>query len=788
MKLRDVQEPIVSSRWPTSLWFQHRSALSEHFLSKWQEAGNLALPSFRSQMEILSWQLEAWLQVTNSEVPRKVTKDTFPAYERVFKRLFVALHCPHFCGLSPGAVYRYASSLIHARKRLAEVVGANLSWNLSINSKKVDPQLEELVKIIGQTDVDPLKVKIWQGWVCKKLANHEEFSYLPLTPVLERLGEEFAVGLYNISATYAAARRGENLHGVRVLASYIASSEEKITRQDLEDPNYTTDFFYGVYEHFLQEKFRGGDGARISTIVSLWRGSITAFFEDVLFPSGLVAAPNGGLPRPRNIGVMEGTTNLVETDDGLVHEKLLTHVPLNVSDDEALKLIFNKVEHDIILIKEWAWHIVQHTAQKLQRRQDLAKIGTVRQLTEEGRVIGSTDWSHVHHLRNAAATFDALVYPCYCHGSTLSTQYFPAPRAKWVEELALPTLNILIAHCAVIVAEHPSITPSFLDGFELYDKSDRLCGIKVVDGSTILIGAKRRRGASLASQEVVLNERSKFAVEQLCEITKPMRDFLRSKGDANWRFLFLSAHKGLGYPRPVKSFSKNMSGENAANALKESFLEVLTAEPKSEIERLANRFSLSSLRASVAVQVYFDTQSVQKMSDALGHRRYESKLLDRYLPRSIRQFFEERWIRIFQAGIIVQALEGSEYRLKASGFRSIDELEQFLFKHALRLPEESKPRELDLSDPWAAGDVASPNEVVFGLNEEILTTLLSLGMAEDCNTRPLLPKARYWAAVGRELIPYVERVSSARPDLMHFLGLARANAQPSLVEALAYEP
>ncbi|WVV47951.1 hypothetical protein THH46_30435 [Pseudomonas sp. NA13] len=74
------------------------------------------------------------------------------------------------------------------------------------------------------------------------------------------------------------------------------------------------------------------------------------------------------------------------------------------------------------------------------------------------------------------------------------------------------------------------------------------------------------------------------------------------------------------------------------------------------------------------------------MSEALGHKSFDPSLLARYLPAPIWDFFQDRWIRIFQAGIIIEAMDGSPYKLKASGFDTLEQVEEFLLNHSIQLP------------------------------------------------------------------------------------------------------
>ena len=97
---------------------------------------------------------------------------------------------------------------------------------------------------------------------------------------------------------------------------------------------------------------------------------------------------------------------------------------------------------------------------------------------------------------------------------------------------------------------------------------------------------------------------------------------------------------------------------------------------------------MTKLRASKAVQLYLIQNDTQKMAEALGHKYYRPELLSFYLPETILNFFQSRWIRIFQKGIICEAMKDSKNFFKASKFNSLEELEEFMNLHSLKnIPE-----------------------------------------------------------------------------------------------------
>jgi len=175
------------------------------------------------------------------------------------------------------------------------------------------------------------------------------------------------------------------------------------------------------------------------------------------------------------------------------------------------------------------------------------------------------------------------------------------------------------------------------------------------------------------------------------------------------------------------------------------------------------------------------------MADALGHAEYAPSLLFRYLPLSVLTFFQERWIRIFQQGIVVKALEDSAFLLEASNFGTMSEVDEFLKNHALK----SIPKHLENPD-LHPGDSATPNqssdtEIVFGVNTGILTIMISLHLAVLHARRLVSGTAKYWAEVTHRLVVYLESELCKRDDLKSYLLAAKRNADPKKMEPLIYE-
>jgi hypothetical protein len=170
------------------------------------------------------------------------------------------------------------------------------------------------------------------------------------------------------------------------------------------------------------------------------------------------------------------------------------------------------------------------------------------------------------------------------------------------------------------------------------------------------------------------------------------------------------------------------------------------------------------------------------MAEALGHAQWEPRLLDHYLPKSLQEFFTERWLRIFQTQILVEALKDSPHILEATSFESMSELDEFLENHALR----SIPSHFEDPDEIGAevtGDPAS--RVVVCVELGILTVLLSLEGAVRRASHPPCGRAIRWARIAEKLVPHLE-TQTERPEFRAIVAEAKQRANPSRVAHLIY--
>jgi hypothetical protein len=173
------------------------------------------------------------------------------------------------------------------------------------------------------------------------------------------------------------------------------------------------------------------------------------------------------------------------------------------------------------------------------------------------------------------------------------------------------------------------------------------------------------------------------------------------------------------------------------------------------------------------------------MATALGHATHRPRLLERYLPKPIQDFFCERWIRLFQAGIICHVMKDSPFLLEASSFRTMQELDLFLENHALRCI----PSHLDAPDESGAKQPAAERhagKIIFGVEEGVLALLLSIELAVKEASHPPGSRAIRWARVSERLFDHLE-AQTGQPDLGEMAKRSRLRADAAKVQHLIYE-
>lgn len=775
----ETQTPIISD-FAAYAEFPSFGAISAPAVALMTEANTLLARTHRTRFATVLRMMDCYLQITNQNVSLETFGDTrFPDLYCCFVG---AINSDRFIDRTSGWRYSITCAFNALAVGIREQLRLPAISTCHPGTGALTDQIGACVDQFNSLPLDDEKVWLWRGWISRNRSGHIVCQHL--YPVYARMGRDFTNKLFEACDAYIAARRQRNFSWIKRLAEFIGAYEEKFNRYDLLDSQFATRFWRDFYNFYFVRGFADGKGASISSLQAEWNKNVPFFISEALQMGGIFAAPWGELPGHRDAQTYGAQTHVRRTLGGFeVQTKLLTSIPLAVSDKQALELLFYQIEADINVFVHWAEHAAADLWQRYQRQKELAPRGIVRTIQtvgggRRGRVNGwLTDRKNPDHLQNAAATLNH--YGFLTKADQNIFVLFPLPISQTAHELGLPVTDALLPHCILLVADHPSITPAFLEQFELFDKNGKQTGFTETDRGCVLTGYKHRSGPQHAQKAILLSERATKIVRQVIEITGPLRRYLKDKGDDNWRRLLLTCAQGFSYPAPIPPLSQSTTVPQRAQL----FVKRLSTTCNDGIDRrkeLVEGFSIPALRASAGVLIYLRTRSAEEMSEALGHAKYDPRLLSRYLPASILDFFQERWVRLFQTGIIVEALRDSTYLLDAAQLKDMNELHEFLSHHALRVLPEAHER-----PECFPGEVK--REVAFGLNISILTTMLSLASAVRTSIRQVSARAAYWAKVTDRLVAYLDSELASRDDLQHFLAVAREKSDPSLMQSLIYD-
>ncbi|MGQ3170540.1 MAG: hypothetical protein ACT6RZ_08955 [Methylophilus sp.] len=721
---------------------------------------------------------ECFLQITDQKLNSSTLRK--PKFAKLCIQYVGAMYDPDLFDIKIGRKYDLLIVFIKLIKSLALRLKAFPFPQLKITKNKITDDVFKCINAFKKIKLNEDNLWIWRGWPCEN--KNQATSWPNLFPLYDRFGKHFTESFYKACKDYMRGRAGTRIPCIRSLINFIASYPEPLKVEDFNCPEFMGAFWRKFLKFYIITEFDDGNGMKISTITARWRHHFKFFVETYLNESEYFSKPWGEFPLPPAKNLIGSNSNVTVNGNGeLVKTKLLTDIPLNVSDEEALKLLFKQIQTDVDIATEWATWQVNDVWERYQSSLSISLNG---QIITKGNLTGVnngnrwlTDRANPHHLDNAARTLferNHLLTP-------EALLIMPRPLTQTAKSLGMPMTGTFLPHCILLISNHPVITSSFLENLELFDKHGRLTGFVESDGNYKLVGVKKRRGSRLAQQIVILNEITTKVVKQIIELSSHIREYLKQSNDDNWRYLLLTCTQGFTYPTRINKLSSETHCKerrlNNINSLKNTS-DLSLNDRKKYIEK----FNLSSLRASAAVLIYLKTQCIEDFSIALGHATVKPFLIKRYLPEPILAFFQERWIRIFQTAIIVESLKESELLFEASGFKSIDQLDAFFKEHALKLPP-SERGNIDTVNEFKSAS----NHIYFGVNSIILTLMISLQKAVEQATRSIHAKANYWAELTKYLVSYIELNESHRPDLRNYLDEARRLSNPLIMQELIYD-
>jgi hypothetical protein len=616
------------------------------------------------------------------------------------------------------------------------------SWIKSL--KKEIPKLRNYEINTSKTDFDfqfnKENINYIQGWFLQGKDNKKQM-FINLITFYEVLGTEKTKLIHKNAQYYSSKFELETnkqlISMINEFSDFIKVKEinqiKKELSSEIELYNLIKEFCFFFFKKEEEEKRVLYNSKR------KWNKFVEAFNE-IFLDGKILPKLSYELPRAPSHN-MKGVEKRIKIQNGIeVKSKLITEIPLNITDDVALEILFKKINTDVKLTLEWANHNIKE-------------------------LVNSYDKSFPHECFNKSSLEIKKI---------LDSKGF----LRDIKNTLLTT-NSLEPFMFLLINEHPQITESFLVNFELYDDNNNLSGYIKTDNNFYLVGYKKRRGADLAEQKILLNEKSKQIIDTIIELTDNYRTYLKNQNNDDWRYLFIhGGENGIKPQKIVKTFVPAPSNLPSTEGKKRiAFVINKMNCSKEEATRFITNMTMTKLRASKAVQLYLIQNDTQKMAEALGHKYYRPELLSFYLPKPILDFFQSRWIRIFQKGIICEAMKDSENLFKASNFKSMKDLEDFISLHSIKnIPNiKNNDNKLNVND-----------EIYIGINQDILSVLLSLEKAVELAENEVSAKALYWSKFSSKL---QEEITSNKANIQFVKDLEKAKnkLKPQIFKDMIYE-
>ncbi len=539
------------------------------------------------------------------------------------------------------------------------------------------------------------KIEYYKGWYVNCSEGHT--LYINLTNIYKSYGKIYTSSLLDVLKIITSKRSkpSSNVIIINILKLYKYFIE---LYPNLEDLNRSLNSF-NAYDTMLKIYNLSLIDTKIKeesfySFHERWRGLIFIYYEmvDLFFfekPVNKIQTPifksNDNLPK----------TNLRKSkNQDLVSIKLITDIPISYSDSQAKELIFEKILIDINYIVNCSKKLCEENLNRFNNYIENSKKGEII-LTHEGNKTPSGP----NNILNVCATYNKFPFIHPDIKIYLSFLGYSKNTKEIEKIIPLSNCESLYPFLILLINEHPCITPSALINWKLYSKGKNT-GLYKVGDIWVTTMFKKRKGSDLAEQTIILNDKSKKIIEDIIKMTSIARFYLKSINDNNYEYMLLKSSSLFTKPEKFNDIS-NLNENYLFEKLKYNFLNEQLLSEKinfNEAEKLVKTFTLTKFRASCGVRVYLNTTSVERMSEALGHEKFEPRLMVRYLPTPLWTYFTNRWIRIFQNALIFEAMKDSKYLYQAIDLTPA-QLDLFLTNHSLGEIPKFLEKNINLDNP-----------------------------------------------------------------------------------------
>ncbi|MCS0590691.1 hypothetical protein ACFQ09_06955 [Massilia norwichensis] len=620
----------------------------------------------------------------------------------------------------------------------------------------------------------------------------EDYNVL-LKPMVPHLGQNFTTRFHTVLRAIAVAKAKDTAlrdFGT-TFSRYVAaqsSTEFPVTEAKLKDREVVYRILVELMTYHFKKKYsmeNSGQEGTMASLQKLW--SRYELYWPNLVKAGIVAAPLRGFPKgkPSLVNVKDvrhqrkrrkadspsETESKAESNcefkselESVTH-KLLTPVPLHLSDEATTRLIFKQITKDFETIQSWLDNHLEKMWQLYQR--GLALAGSESHVIDKERKLVDL----LNPKKNSNALIEALRYFKRQHGgyadtNRVATDAYPdrvarggISKSQLAPLLGVPNREDAMALIGYLASVDGRFSESALATAELHDRKGNRINAVNTENNTLTLSVYKDRAGSAGWHDVVISGRAYDHVQRWLELTAPLRAYMDANKIDGSHNLFIYASKPLGKP----TFFTRTSNINSA-------FRAFAQRNFMALGELTDTVTIPRIRAQRGIIIFLEKFDVRAMARELGND--EDTAMRHYLPDAIWDYFTVRWIRIFQNLLIVEATRGTPYMEKTFTFDNATELDEFLRTHALNplIPAEEAESDVSSEKRSSISDAASSSapkvqEIMVAASQPIFAALLSvkdavkraLDVGDEVNA-----KALYWYEFAKRLQNHIE--SDAFPD------------------------
>jgi len=689
-----------------------------------------------------------------------------------------ALGSKHFIDASQTTRITWAYAFYTVLKRLNSTIPINLADH---RQKAAAAVPEEFVQAFEQLKFSDEQIRRLRPYLLQAKSGTEYNVLLgDMVPILgERFTNEFYEGLCAIARPKA---KDSNLRDFGTtftrFVCHRAENHQPILPDLLTEPSFVQMFLVDFMEYHFMKMTRRKDIVQEGTLGSLQKQwSRYQNYWNSLVRQKIVAAPASAFPAG-NPKLLKGDSvghRKVKTDttgnSTVVTQKLITTVPLHITDEEATKLLFEQLKTDFAVVQTWVrghldsfFHDHELGRAMAAEVQDLPPDDELEKTTrstagERGFPVAVKYFKETHGGYTDTSSVTTIVYPDLAARSRISKE-------RLARYLGIPGRQEAMALMALLASYDGRFSESALATAKLLDVRGKRVNAVETDGG-LTLSVLKERDAGDGWHDVLLKEEAASIVRQWIKVTAPLRNYMMRNDVSGWQNLIIYTGNPLGAPAHfIRSSNINSTFRHFALA------------HESRLGSLATYVTIPRIRSTRGVLVFLETMDITQMARELGNTNETS--LRHYLPDSLWEYFTTRWVRIFQNLLIVEATKDTPYMQRALHFSSATEMDEFLKNHAVTplIPKEEEVPEQSAD----AGTGRAPSELMVAASPGIFATLLSIAEAASQATalgRALTPQALYWTEFSKRLKAHVESAAFHDRSIKKMMSAAAANTTPA---------